>query len=194
MPCEICGAPFRVPNCRAKTAHHCSQACAHEAKRRITGAAHKLFTKVPRICQWCGGGFEAVPAKVAYGEAKYCSRRCLGFASTAAQGGRRSSIEIITEAWLTERGETFDVQRQIGPWLVDFYLPERNLIIEVDGDYWHRKPKIMVKDRQKNGWMHHNGYRIARIWEKAVRAADFSSIVSALEGDSRHVQSRSPRT
>lgn len=178
-PCEICGTAFRVPDCRAKTARYCSYPCQHEAKRRVTGAAHKLFTRMPRTCQWCGGAFEAIPAKVACGQGKYCSRRCLGFATTAAQGGRRSSIEITTEAWLVERGEIFDAQRQVGPWLVDFYIPARNLVIEVDGDYWHTKPKIAAKDRQKNGWMRANGYEIVRIWERAVRAADFSVIETA---------------
>lgn len=179
-PCATCGTPFRVPDCRALTAKFCSWACQHEAKRGVTGTAHPLYKGMAdRICQWCKAPFQCKRAKVAYGEGKYCSRRCLGFASTAVQGGRRSSIEITTETWLMAQGEPFEAQRQIGPWLVDFYLPQRNLVIEVDGDYWHAKPKIAAKDRKKDGWMRANGYRIVRIWERAVRAADFSSILAA---------------
>lgn len=180
-PCAICAMDFRVPECRGEEAKFCSRACQHEAKRRVTGAAHPLFKGMAdRICQWCKGPFQCKPVAVANGGGKYCSRRCLGFASTQAQGGRRSSIEITTEAWLAARGEVFEAQRQIGPWLVDFYLPSHNLVIEVDGDYWHAKPKIAAKDRKKDGWMRANGYRIVRIWEKTVRAGDFSALAEVI--------------
>ena len=63
---------------------------------------------------------------------------------------------------------------------MDFYFSDRKLIIEVDGDYWHAKPKVAAKDRQKDGWMFRNGYKIVRIRESAVRNSDFSQIEAAL--------------
>jgi very-short-patch-repair endonuclease len=58
----------------------------------------------------------------------------------------------------------------------DFYLPEYNILIEVDGDFWHCNPsthlpqyesqkKNIKKDQIKNEWAKENGYKILRFWE-----------------------------
>lgn len=57
----------------------------------------------------------------------------------------------------------------------DFYIPSRNLIIEVDGDYWHCNPKSkyatpkyesqkknLIRDKEKNEWAINNGFKIIR--------------------------------
>jgi len=61
----------------------------------------------------------------------------------------------------------------------DFYLPYFNLIIEVDGDYWHGNPKIftnlnytqilnMKNDLFKDNLVELNNLNIIRIWETDV--------------------------
>ena len=60
----------------------------------------------------------------------------------------------------------------------DFYLPKYNLIIEVDGDFWHCNPstihseaiyesqkKNILRDQEKNEWAKNNGFDITRFWE-----------------------------
>jgi very-short-patch-repair endonuclease len=60
----------------------------------------------------------------------------------------------------------------------DFYLPKHNLIIEVDGDFWHCNPstihseaiyesqkKNILRDQEKNEWAKNNGFDIIRFWE-----------------------------
>lgn len=64
----------------------------------------------------------------------------------------------------------------------DFYLPDTNLIIEVDGGYYHSDPRIvdtanlspMQKrnkrvDELKNNWALMHGIPIMRIWEEDIR-------------------------
>lgn len=64
----------------------------------------------------------------------------------------------------------------------DFYLPEHNLIIEIDGGYWHSDPRIVDEqhltptqkhnkrvDEYKNKWALMHGIPIMRIWEKDIR-------------------------
>lgn len=64
----------------------------------------------------------------------------------------------------------------------DFYLPETNLIIEVDGGYYHSDPRVvdinnlspMQKhnkrvDEAKNKWALAHGIPIMRIWEEDIR-------------------------
>lgn len=63
----------------------------------------------------------------------------------------------------------------------DFYLPNSNLIIEIDGDYWHCNPdkykdgpinqmqkKNQRIDELKNKWALTNGIPIMRIWENDI--------------------------
>ena len=63
----------------------------------------------------------------------------------------------------------------------DFYLPEHNLIIEIDGSYYHADPRVVSEekltpmhkrniriDELKNKWALAHGIPIVRIWEKDI--------------------------
>lgn len=63
----------------------------------------------------------------------------------------------------------------------DFYLPQSNTIIEVDGDFWHCNPnskhnipkyitqeKNIIRDKEKNEWAKQNGFKLLRFWEKDI--------------------------
>lgn len=64
----------------------------------------------------------------------------------------------------------------------DFFIPKSNLIIEVDGDYWHGNPekyddselkrhqiRAQRVDEYKNKWALLHGIPILRIWESDIR-------------------------
>jgi len=63
----------------------------------------------------------------------------------------------------------------------DFYLPDYNIIIEVDGDFWHCNPNSkhnipkyktqqqnIIKDQIKTQWAIDNGYKLLRFWENDI--------------------------
>lgn len=63
----------------------------------------------------------------------------------------------------------------------DFYIPELNLVIEVDGDFWHCNPnskhslpkyesqkKNLLRDKEKEQWIKDNGYKLLRFWESDI--------------------------
>lgn len=64
----------------------------------------------------------------------------------------------------------------------DFYLPNHNVILEIDGDYFHKNPAIyesainsiqkrnMRVDKLKDTWALINGYVLIRIWETDIRS------------------------
>ena len=65
---------------------------------------------------------------------------------------------------------------------VDFYVPEKDIYIEFDGDYYHTNPrkypdgpinemqkKRLEKDEVKNDWMSRNNKKLIRIWESDAR-------------------------
>ena len=64
----------------------------------------------------------------------------------------------------------------------DFYLPKSNLIIEIDGDYWHGNPEKYEKDElkkhqikaqrideYKTKWALLHSIPVLRIWESDIR-------------------------
>jgi len=63
----------------------------------------------------------------------------------------------------------------------DFYLPGFNILIEVDGDYWHCNPEIykeakfpniirnIEKDKKKNKWCEDNNIILIRFWENVIK-------------------------
>lgn len=67
----------------------------------------------------------------------------------------------------------------------DFYLPDSNILLEIDGDYWHSNPKMydrddkktltptqkhdMRVDELKNKWAAMHSIPLYRIWEDDIR-------------------------
>ena len=75
----------------------------------------------------------------------------------------------------------------------DFYLPKSNLIIEVDGSYYHSDPRLVDEgkmnpmqkrnkrvDEYKDKWALSHGIPIMRIWEKDIRENP-KSVMKALK-------------
>jgi very-short-patch-repair endonuclease len=79
---------------------------------------------------------------------------------------------------LTELQVEFEPQKVVGSKIYDFYVPQANLLIEVDGDYFHANPDVYTeenlnsmqkrnvknddfKDTLANG----RGYNLTRVWE-----------------------------
>ena len=89
--------------------------------------------------------------------------------------------EIEFEKILIELDVEYRSQEIVGGKIFDFYLPSVNLLVEVDGDYWHynlktnkKKPNKTQKrniqnDKRKNVIAKNNGYRISRVWESDLK-------------------------
>jgi len=95
-----------------------------------------------------------------------------------------SKLELrFAQEFLEELGVKYIYQfkvEEIGRWY-DFYLPEHNLIIEIDGSYYHADPRVVSEDKltpmhrhnmrvdeYKNKWALAHGIPILRIWEKDI--------------------------
>jgi very-short-patch-repair endonuclease len=79
-----------------------------------------------------------------------------------------TKIELLIKDVLISLGLKFEQQKLLGPWQADFYLPDFNLIIECDGDYWHNIPEVKKRDKCKNHWYWRNGYSYIRLKEKEI--------------------------
>jgi very-short-patch-repair endonuclease len=79
-------------------------------------------------------------------------------------------VTYTSQFFITEDSQTFSY---------DFYLPECQLIIEVDGDYWHGGPGVQehwygvettkATDVQKDMVARQRGYKVLRLWESQLK-------------------------
>jgi len=90
-----------------------------------------------------------------------------------------TSIEKKLYEELKTRGLLFEKQRLInGRFLVDAYIPNLNLVIEADGDYWHSLPKSIEKDKIKNTYLLERGYNLLRLTGTEINNGSFKKKLS----------------
>jgi very-short-patch-repair endonuclease len=64
-------------------------------------------------------------------------------------------------------GVQFYRQRPIGNYIVDFYAPSAQLVVEVDGAQ-HGEPKQAKRDTQRSGFLESLGVRVLRFDDRQV--------------------------
>ncbi|MEO0570711.1 MAG: DUF559 domain-containing protein [Bacteroidota bacterium] len=65
------------------------------------------------------------------------------------------------------KGRKFRRQQSLGNYIVDFYCPSENLIIELDGAY-HNNPKTREKDLKRDNHLGRLGFNVLRFENKLV--------------------------
>ncbi len=96
------------------------------------------------------------------------------------QINQKSKLEQKFEDLLTELNIQFINQHPLNGYLYDFYIPKHNILIEVDGDWFHCNPDVhpeaiheiqkFVKenDERKNIIAKENNILLLRFWEKDI--------------------------
>ena len=183
ITCKYCGKDFEVTKGEAKRGRDfCSYDCSQ--KYRVGPRVHNYKGNyITCYCLWCGSEFKKPESgmKRGRGDGKFCSRSCRSRYTICKQGGMVSSIELAVKDELERCNEVYYHQYRIDKFLVDFYLPHRNLVIECDGDYWHSLEKNLKNDQKKNVYMEKAGIALVRLKESDIRADCESLILRALE-------------
>lgn len=100
------------------------------------------------------------------------------------QYGTSKLEEDFAKEFLDKLGVEYTYQfeaKDIKRWY-DFYLPKHNLLIEIDGSYFHSDPRLVKEnemnpmqkrnkrvDEYKDKWALMHGIPIIRFWEKDIR-------------------------
>jgi very-short-patch-repair endonuclease len=95
--------------------------------------------------------------------------------------GKMSKPERLMQDMLESHGIECIYQYELSGFFYDFYIPSKNALIEVDGDFWHCKPgtkhevpvmkeqtKNVVNDKKKTAIAYSNGYTLLRFWESDI--------------------------
>lgn len=168
--CHQCGKEFlaKVDHAKNGMGFFCSRECFYQNRRD---------RKTKRVCECCGAIFAVSDSALQRRPARFCSTECY-FKTNSLSA---TKIEVAVAEILTLLGEEYIEQKKFGErWRADFYLPKRNLIIEVDGEYWHSLPKAVERDKRKNNWFNENGYNIARIPESDVNENVYDAVLNVL--------------
>ena len=100
-----------------------------------------------------------------------CYRRFVG--ETFPERAVRTALEAQGVTVLRE-------YKAAGRDVFDLYAPAANLLIEVDGDYWHRSEKVKARDTAKSERARARGFSVVRVSESVVRGSEFTRWLSDL--------------
>jgi very-short-patch-repair endonuclease len=97
---------------------------------------------------------------------------------------KNSSIEIKIKEILEGLYITYKFQEWIGPYCIDFLIPEHNIIIEADGKFSHGDPRYFKPtdiiqgkcsaqekwdyDIKRDNFLREKGFIILHFWEKEI--------------------------
>lgn len=82
---------------------------------------------------------------------------------------RVSSIEFKMRDILSLHGYFFKIQIPICHVCIpDITIPEKRIIIQCDGDYWHNLPGVSERDHYQDKVLTENGWRVIRFWEHEI--------------------------
>lgn len=80
-----------------------------------------------------------------------------------------TSIEVTVRNLLTGLGVDYEPSKRILNYIVDIFVPSRNLVIECDGSYWHSLPNRQEHDRIRDARLQASGYSVLRLQEPAIK-------------------------
>jgi len=106
--------------------------------------------------------------------------------------GNPSKLEFTFADILTGLGIEFIHQYEVDGFDYDFYIPSKNLLIEVDGDYWHgntdKFPELNNMQRKNRGLdklkskhASDRNYTLIRFWENEILETRFQCIQKLME-------------
>lgn len=86
------------------------------------------------------------------------------------RGLHKTDIEVIMQTALKENKiefvEEYPIRCKYG-YIVDFFLPEYNMIVECDGERWHKEGNS--HDRKRDKFLEKKGYIILRFKGEEIR-------------------------
>jgi len=99
-------------------------------------------------------------------------------AQAKKMSNKMTEPERVFSEMMKELGVEIESQKVINNKIYDFYIPSKNMMIEVDGDYWHANPLIyegkelnktqlrnVKNDKFKDVLAKGNGFLLERVWE-----------------------------
>ncbi len=89
-----------------------------------------------------------------------------------------TKIEVKIQTFLKELGYEFSTHQYMKEikhsYQCDVLIPSMNLVIECDGDYWHKYPMGLEKDHIRTKELIEKGFKVLRLWEREIKVMDIN--------------------
>ena len=95
-----------------------------------------------------------------------------------------SSIEIKIQNFLKELGIEFFTHQHMNithDYQCDIFIPSMNLVIECDGDYWHKYPIGRDIDKVRTEELIEKGFKVLRLWEFEINNLDIDTFKKSID-------------
>jgi len=139
--------------------------------------------KVKTICETCGKEMAAFPSQLKRFKHHHCSNRCASIYRMKNQKTKDTFIEIAIERELIKNVIPYMKQVPLeGITLADFLLPNK-IVIQCDGDYWHRTKERKNRDVNQDFILGFRGYRVYRFKESEIKKSARKCINKILENE-----------
>lgn len=201
--CKECGRVFLDnPRTGIRNRKYCSVICKSNEARRILQKPPKEF-----VCEICNIIFyRKVNQKAKYPIKRFCSPGCrnIGLSNkyhsdlvyrekvlvSKAKSFKLSGTkpELECKEIIEKLSINFEYQYPILPKFIVDFLCYTNIIIQIDGEYWHGHPRFepltpkqtlqKKRDVHQDKYLTARGYQVFRIWENDITEEKIKSVLS----------------
>jgi hypothetical protein len=196
--CLECGNEYQVLNFRYEESKFCSKTCSNKFSNRQRQISMKSKTIVN--CDWCNKEISRANWRVIKNKNNFCNKKCqnnwfreyvktdefidknrevmLNNLKNGNISFTNSEPQLIINDLLTTKNLNYENEKIYWNYSIDLFLTDRDLLIEVNGSYWHcdnrfyqqirnstQLNKIII-DKKKRGYIK-NKYNknILYLWE-----------------------------
>lgn len=96
------------------------------------------------------------------------------------KNSKMTNIEKKVDDFIRGMGKDYEYQF-IADWKFIYDFKIGNVLIEVDGKFWHSKPENISNDHRKNEWARNNGFDLIRLPQKIVESGEFENVLMGVE-------------
>ena len=95
-----------------------------------------------------------------------------------------SSIELKIQNYLDKLHIEFEKHKYMHiahGYQCDIFIPSMNLVIECDGNYWHKYPDGNEIDCERTTQLEQSGLRVLRMWETEINKMEINDFVNKID-------------
>lgn len=180
--CGTCGKIYYIYPSWKTEINFCSNKCRAVGRKGRPNVKNSK-PKIVKICLYCKKEFQVTPSQK---DKVFCSMTCRNYFYIEHPhycGVKRpTNIELLMDEILKQIGINYTSQQPIRTiCIADFALLDKNIVIFVDGDYWHANPiryctkslnktqrRNVGRDKKVNNVLKNLGWKVLRFWEHNI--------------------------
>ncbi|QNT72387.1 hypothetical protein FTE28_05860 [Bacillus licheniformis] len=203
--CAFCNKKYKIKKSLFESSRFCSRKCKgdYESENK-SGANNPNYVKRYTIsCGWCGKTLKRTAAYLKSRNMNFCNKDCrnnwhsevyvkqqdvinrnrkilLSNLTNGKISFTESKPQVIIDKLLNTKEIKFEKEKVLGKWSVDLFLTNYNLLIEINGGFWHADNRyykninydIQLKrikyDKRKNTYLRNKKYYVLYLWEDDI--------------------------